>query len=110
MAKSVVVQEKFRKYCAICGKPITEEHHLIGGRNRHLCDLDGLVISLCNEHHTGSNCSAHHCKEFKRLCNMLAEVAWIKEQYKEMCKQAGIEIPEEVLIGQFISRYGENYL
>jgi hypothetical protein len=41
---------------------------------------------------------------------MLAEVAWIKEQYKEMCKQAGIEIPEEVLIGQFISRYGENYL
>ena len=40
------------KYCAICGKPGAELHHLVfGTANRKLSDADELVLNVCREHH-----------------------------------------------------------
>ena len=40
------------EYCAICGKPKDDVHHLVfGTANRKLSDEDNLCVPLCREHH-----------------------------------------------------------
>lgn len=34
-------------------------HHIFGGGNRKMSEKYGLVVWLCNYHHTGSNDSVH---------------------------------------------------
>ena len=56
MAKSVISDSEF---CAVCGNPHTEEHHIFFGvGNRKLSDKYGYVIRLCPDHHRG-NCGVH---------------------------------------------------
>lgn len=39
------------EYCFECDKPVTEEHHLIFGKNRQNAEDWGLTIRLCPECH-----------------------------------------------------------
>ena len=40
--------------CMVCGSPYVQIHHVIyGTANRKLSDKYGLVVPLCQEHHTG---------------------------------------------------------
>lgn len=39
------------EYCFECDRPVTEEHHLIFGKNRQNAEDWGLTIRLCPECH-----------------------------------------------------------
>lgn len=40
--------------CMVCGSPYVQVHHVFyGTANRKLSDKYGLVVPLCQEHHTG---------------------------------------------------------
>ena len=50
--------------CLVCGSPYVQVHHVIyGTANRKLSDKYGLVVPLCQEHHTGQT-GVHHNKKF----------------------------------------------
>jgi hypothetical protein len=59
MAKSIIQRD--RENCYICGSTLNlQEHHCLhGNANRSLADKYGLVVTLCQEHHTGSR-GVHH--------------------------------------------------
>lgn len=39
------------KFCFLCGRGDTDEHHCIGGSNRHMSDKYGLTVRLCRKCH-----------------------------------------------------------
>lgn len=52
--KSIVVVDM--EHCIICGSPYIQIHHcFFGNPNRKNSDKYGLVVPLCQEHHTGRN-------------------------------------------------------
>ena len=52
--KSIVVKDM--QHCLICGSPYIQIHHCFyGTANRKISDRLGLVVPLCQEHHTGNN-------------------------------------------------------
>ena len=80
--------------CIICGQPRQALHEVFYGKNRINSIKHGMVIPLCNNHHTGSD-GIH----FKRNIDMY---------YKQLCQiywEANIGTKEE-----FITVFGKNYL
>lgn len=57
MAKSILVDNM--DYCLFCGSPTVEIHHIFFGADRPVADKHGLVVPLCNKHHTGSSDCPH---------------------------------------------------
>ena len=52
MKKGIVVEDM--EHCFVCGSPYIQIHHCIyGTANRKLSDRYGLIVPLCQEHHTG---------------------------------------------------------
>ena len=50
--------------CMVCGSPYVQIHHVIyGTANRKQSDKYGLVVPLCQEHHTGQT-GVHFNKKF----------------------------------------------
>ena len=87
------------KECYVCKSTIPLEYHHVffGGRNRKKSDEDGLIVTLCPEHHRGTK--GVHGKNGHELDIKLkqeAERTWM-EYYNKT---------EE----DFIKRYGKNYL
>ena len=63
--KSIIVE--CMDNCFVCGSPYVEVHHIMyGTANRKLSDKYGLVVPLCQEHHTGS--TGVHFKRSLDLC------------------------------------------
>jgi hypothetical protein len=81
--------------CYICGRPATQKHEVIYGRNRKNSMEDGLVIPLCMNCHTGDN-GVHNNKKLDNDLHQLAEIRWLKHYNKT--------------IEDFIKRYGRNYV
>ena len=94
---------KYNNLCVICGKPVVEQHHIFKGvKQRHLADEDGLILSLCKEHHTG-NMSVHQKKELNVLCQIIGELAYEKKKCAE-------GYSEDAARDSFRMRYGKNYI
>jgi len=94
---------KYTDYCLICGRPGVERHHIFKGvKHRSLADADGLVISLCKEHHTG-NMSVHQKKELNILCQIIGQL----EYEKQKCAEG---MTEEEARESFRTRYSISYL
>ena len=94
---------KYTDYCIICGKPNVEHHHIFKGvKQRRLADEDGLILSLCKEHHTG-NMSVHQKKELNVLCQIIGELAYEKKKCAE-------GYSEDAARDSFRMRYGKNYI
>ena len=94
---------KYTEYCVICGKPCVERHHIFKGvKQRRLADEDGLILSLCKEHHTG-NMSVHQKKELNILCEIIGELAY----EKKLCAEG---YSEDAARDSFRLRYGKNYI
>ena len=50
--------------CMVCGSPYVQVHHVFyGTANRKQADKYGLVVPLCQEHHTGQT-GVHFNKKF----------------------------------------------
>lgn len=43
---------KYTDFCAFCGRPTTETHHLLIGPARKRADQDGLTLPVCSNCHT----------------------------------------------------------
>ena len=84
-------------YCAICGKPNTEVHHLVfGNANRRLCDEDQLVLEVCREDHE----FLHKNAKISRIIGQL-----MYERNK--CAEGyGVDAARQ----SFRIRYGKSYL
>lgn len=52
------------RHCYVCGSSHVEIHHIYGAANRPLSTKFGLVVPLCNFHHTGSGEAVHFNKQF----------------------------------------------
>lgn len=69
--KSIVVKDM--QHCMICGSPYIQIHHCFyGTANRKISDRLGLVVPLCQEHHTGNN-GVHFDKKLDMLVKTMAQ-------------------------------------
>lgn len=103
--KSTVVQDRFKDYCFFCGKPSTEEHHLLFGRGiRNLAEQDGLKVPTCNEcHRFGKYLERIHDNPMaEKLSKMLGQAFYERNKCAE-----GMSIDEAR--ESFRKRYGRSY-
>lgn len=69
--KPIIVDDM--EHCYVCGSPYIQIHHCIYGvANRKLSDKYGLVVPLCQEHHTG-NTGVHNNKDLDLHLKKLAQ-------------------------------------
>lgn len=65
--------------CAVCACPYVQYHHVMyGSANMKLADHYGLIIPLCQEHHTGQN-GVHFNKQMDFNLKQLAQQKFDKE-------------------------------
>lgn len=94
--QSIIQNDNF---CYICAKykshyvKASDTHHCFGAANRNKSEADGLTVRLCRSCH---NKVHDHCGFYYRELQKIAEQAWLDEYH--------------LTIGDFISRYGKNYL
>lgn len=92
---------KYKGFCVVCGRPITETHHLVFGQSlRGLADEDGLVVPLCNVHHAQVHITSATASAFSKI---IGQLAWEKHYVAE----GGTE---EDARNSFRKRYGRSYL
>lgn len=80
--KSVVCKQT--EYCAICGAPATQEHHLIFGAFgacRQLAEAHGLKIPICTNCHTAGLITTriHDNPMAEKLSKMLGQAIFERE-------------------------------
>ena len=91
---------KYEQYCALCGSPKSDTHHLIEGRGyRQLADADGLTIPICRECHM----KIHATPVAIRLGQIAGQLAFEKDRVSE-----GV-LPDEAR-EQFRKRYNKSFL
>lgn len=89
---------EYRSNCIFCGRPTTEEHHLIFGTSRRkLSEEDGLKVPCCRECHTAGKISGkiHGNPMAEKMSKMMGQLAY----------EARIGTRED-----FRKRYGVSYL
>lgn len=88
------------KECYLCRKLFNistqtglECHHIFGGANRPLSTKDGLVVWLCQRHHNTPPNGVH-----------------FNQKNMELLRQDGQKRWQQIYDGDFLKRYGKNYL
>lgn len=79
--KSIVVDDM--NHCIKCGSSHVETHHIFGGPNRKWSDKFGLIVPLCNYHHTGSGEAVHFNKDFMDELHAIGQVKF-EQEYPEL--------------------------
>lgn len=75
--KSIITD--YTENCFLCGSTSVEEHHIFfGTANRKLSDRYGLVVPLCNKHHTGSGECPHRNRTIDLLLKYVGQEAYEK--------------------------------
>ena len=88
---------KYENYCAICGQPKSDVHHLVFGiANRKLSDEDGLTIPVCRKHH-------ELLHEQAIISKIIGQLAYERDKCAE---GYGVDAARE----SFRQRYGKSYL
>lgn len=91
---------KYEQYCALCGKPATDKHHLIEGHGyRQLADTDGLIIPICRTCHD----KVHLTPVAMRLGQIAGQLEFEKQQVAE-----GVSVDDAREI--FRARYNKSFL
>ena len=91
---------KYTQFCALCGKPTTEEHHLVFGiSERDLAEQDGLKIGICSQCHLFHKNNPIACK----MSKMMGQLAFEKRK----CAEGATEDEAREM---FRKRYGRSYL
>ena len=94
MTDSIIVPEKYRHECIICGSPAVEQHHVIYGTGgRKVSDQEGLIIPLCHYHHSvfAHNTDGKHEMESKCI-QMMGEWCWIANDLMDFIQNLGGDI------------------
>lgn len=63
---------EYNDYCALCARPRTDLHHLLGGANRRKCDEDAILLPLCRNCHE----KIHSDASFGNMSKILGQVLW----------------------------------
>lgn len=109
MGKTKSIVTKYEQYCAFCGRPATEEHHLVfggtGGANRKLADEDGIILPVCPGCHRLKPVKEkiHDNPMAEKLSRMAGQLAFEKRR----CAEGATE---EDAREMFRKRYGVSYL
>ncbi len=106
MKKTVGIVTKFNGYCAFCGRPTEEEHHLLFGNGiRELAEKDGIKLPACSNCHTQNPViqRVHDNAMAEKLSKIAGQLAWEKH-----CVASGKT--EDEARAEFMSRYGRSYL
>ena len=96
----------YTQYCAFCGKPTENEHHLLFGKGiRPLAEEDGIKLPICVRCHTAGNVKEriHDNVMAEKLSKICGQLAWEKRKVSE-------GISEEKARELFRYRYGRSYL
>lgn len=95
MATSII---QFNKECYVCHKKTGLHRHEVfyGSANRKKSLEDGCTVYLCGYHHNLSSEGVHQNHDLDLKLKRLGEICWL-EYYKKD-------------VGDFIARYGKNYL
>ena len=81
--------------CFLCRRDgFVHRHHIFEGARRHLSEEYGLVVPLCPECHTESDCSAHRCTSTALMLKRAAQRKFERSHARE----------------EFIELFGRNYL
>lgn len=87
MVRSILQEER---ECFFCRSRLSLEcHHVyFGTANRRVSDKHGLVVWLCNEHHTGGDVSVHRCRVMdfvlRRVCQYVFECGHSHEEFMRL--------------------------
>lgn len=103
MKDSIIINMEYAQYDLIDGTPNVERHHCLMGPDREKADEDGLWVPLTKTHHTAGKISAHQCREFRVLLEMLAQVSYERDRCAE-------GISKEEAREMFRKRYGRSFL
>ena len=106
MRKSVGIVTKYNNYCAFCGRPTEEEHHLLFGMGiRELAEKDGIKLPICSYCHTLNPATQriHDNVVAEKLSKIAGQLAWEKH-----CVASGKT--EDDARRLFQQRYGRSYL
>jgi hypothetical protein len=77
LKKSIMIDDK--EHCIFCFNATVEEHHIFfGTSDRPIAEKHGLVVPLCNKHHTGSA----DCPHKNRIVD-LALKCWGQTVYEQ---------------------------
>jgi Zn-finger protein len=91
---------KYEQYCALCGSPATDTHHLVEGRGyKQLADADGLYIRVCRTCHA----KIHATPVAMRLSQIVGQLEFEKQRVAE-----GSEVDDAR--EQFRRRYNKSFL
>lgn len=103
-ANEIIYTQTDVKLCAICGKPMTETHHLIyGSSQRRLADEDGLTMSLCRECHK----NIHYKSKLGQLSKMFGQLMY---EYWWLADFGDADTIVKLAKENYIERYGRSYL
>lgn len=96
----------YTQYCAFCGRPTENEHHLLFGKGiRPLAEDDGIKLPICARCHTMGNVAEriHDNVMAEKLSKICGQLAW--EKHKVSMGHTEAEARE-----LFRCRYGRSYL
>lgn len=77
--KTVGIVTKYNDNCIFCGRPTTEEHHLLFGNGfRKLAEEDGIKVPVCEYCHTKSPVAqrVHDNTTAEKLSKIAGQLAW----------------------------------
>jgi hypothetical protein len=104
--KTTSILTKYQNYCAFCGKPSNQEHHLVFGQGvRQLAEEDGIKLHVCDSCHTLGDLTKriHDNVMAEKLSKMCGQLAYEKQKCAE-----GFTTDEARQM--FRKRYGTSYL
>lgn len=81
MKKSKSIVTEYSGICFCCGRPATEEHHLLfGGSVRRLAEEDGIKVPCCPYCHTQNDVKnrIHDNPMAEKLSKIAGQLAWEK--------------------------------
>lgn len=100
------------EYCLFCGRPATQEHHLIFGTyGRGFSDRYGLTLPICPSCHNTAEYPVdriHDNPKAERLSKMLGQAIWEKNYYKDLWYQ--LNKGDDEARERFIELNGISYL
>lgn len=73
-------------HCFICGRPYPQKHHAMNGANKKKSEKYGLMVPLCERHHTGDE-GVHRKPERMLAMRQLAQIKFEKIYSHELWLQ-----------------------
>lgn len=76
-------------HCFVCGRPEPQMHHAMNKADKKKAEIFGLMLPLCEKHHTGAE-GVHTDPERMKACRRMAQREFEKiHGHEEWMKQFG---------------------